>query len=158
VPCCSLRLPLDTAPLALKAGLFPPTHIKEVLPGVGILVKKPFNTNSVIVKDLKARLKAYGDKYYDQESRGHELSPGHLSCDEAWNGLTWAGVEFIDSGSTEEMDKTLRGTPLDSDGKKRVETALGRAIPMPARQDGAETGTLQPPALGLGCSHRPVLR
>jgi hypothetical protein len=55
----------------------------------------------------------------------------------------------------------VRGMDLVLGEKEVVQATLKQIVAepnTPKRKDGAPAGTLQPPALGLCCIHRPVLR
>jgi hypothetical protein len=63
---------------------------------------------------------------------------------------------MTEPADTELMKKALKGS-LGPDEKESIDAKLSLPVTMPAPQDGAETGTLQPLTPGLGWAHRPVL-
>jgi hypothetical protein len=54
---------------------------------------------------------------------------------------------------TKLIKRAVKGESLKEPQKDKVEKALGQPIGEPERKDNAKTGTLQPPALGLGGAH-----
>jgi hypothetical protein len=145
--------------LGLKKGLPLATQLQGVLPDVGIHVAPP-NTSS-FAKVLEGALAKYREDYYSGEFTPTSVLAS-ITSNTAWENLEKAGVVglYFSSSNVELMKKALTGGTLGPTEKGKVAAALSLSLAepdTPQRKNGAETGTLQPPPLGLGCAHRPVL-
>jgi hypothetical protein len=168
------RLPLNTALLVFNAGLFRSQKIWNILPHVGIDINLP--QSDTFASDIKAALSQYVDAYYnDEPGEGRKLN--RIVCAKAWENLDKVGIRKLHDrsgggvgapyGSTgsaaaaaaslTSIEKALRGYKLNSIEKGEAAAALKQPLAAPPRKNGAEQGTLQPPALGLSCAHRLVL-
>jgi hypothetical protein len=156
---CLPRLSFDTALLELKAGLFRLTQLDQLLPGVGILVKEP--KGGVPAEEVGKKLSKYTKDFYspglNQGKKAEDDSKlGTIVSSQALMGLRKAKV----GGPHVSMGKALRLEFLDFYDMGEVKATLKQIVAEPTtpkRKDGALAGTLQPPALGFRCTHRPVL-
>jgi hypothetical protein len=167
-------LPLNAALLVFHAGLFRSQKIWEILPDVGIYIKPP--DNKKYAEKIKTKLDESVTAYY-KGVPGHDYKLSSTICTTARRNLEQAGIRKLYDrssggvgapyGSTSSaaaapasltlIEKVPRGYDLDDGKKDEAETTLSESLATPPRKNGAETGTLQPLPLGLGCTYLTVV-
>jgi hypothetical protein len=103
---------------------------------------------------LREKLSKYTNEYYGREPEQDDpderySNPGSITGLQARVGLKKARVD----GPHVSMEKALRPECLDLYDKGQVAVTLGTTVDMPMLANGVPDGTLQPPALGLSCTH-----